>query len=167
MDHALLEIAFTVLLAVWLPLMHDGVTLVSTEPLPEAPTVQDGTSADPAALEAQSQRYPLAIEFMLKGRPPGSFPADVQINIENQSGKVLVATTAHGHLLFVNLPPGTYLIRADLAGDSKRHHVRLLPNRHKRVIFEWNEAHATPCPRWADDSICTASGRMQLASYAE
>jgi hypothetical protein len=160
MDHGLLELVFTVLLAFWLPLMSDGVTFIATQPLPDSVAVQDGTAADAATLEAQSQRYPLAIQFMVKGKAASEFSAEVQVDIHNQSGKLLVTTTAHGHLLLVNLPPGTYLIRADLAGESEVHHVRLLPNRHKRVIFEWNEARAMGCPRWADDSMCDTPGPL-------
>jgi len=92
------------------------------------------------AIERKAPDYPLTLEFLVKARPRAEFTSNVKVRIEDQHGAVVLDTVSNGPFLLVDLPAGKYKVTADCGGEVKTRHIRVMDNRPKRSIFEWNQA---------------------------
>lgn len=97
------------------------------------------------AMRAAAPQYPLRITFAQAG---GAYLADVRVRIERTDGTVVLSTTTTGPFLYVNVPPGTYRIRARYEGAEQTRNVTIAQHGSASPAFVWasgeDEAAGTP-----------------------
>jgi hypothetical protein len=109
-----------------------GVPLVvaAVAPFPPAINISEGKTAqgfpymsggvgssERAVMEEKGKAYNLKLAFAERR---GSYLADVLLVIENAKGAELLSATAEGPWFFVQLPSGSYTIKAIYKGDTKQ-----------------------------------------------
>ncbi|PPE74330.1 hypothetical protein C3942_09895 [Solimonas fluminis] len=118
-------------------------------PPPDLPPVQQagglryvtgGIGTDSAAaLRAQRGDYPLAITFGLRDGGRNQFTAGVTAAIEDAAGRQLLSVVTEGPYLYVDLPPGDYLLKAAAPqlGPAQQRRFQLRPGRHIDLLLLW------------------------------
>lgn len=95
-----------------------------------------GTEEAAAMKEARSS-YPLSLEFVRKAKPRDEYLANVQVTIEDPSGKAALKATSDGPFLLAKLPAGRYTVRAEEDGKAKVKKVKVAAGKHEQLLFEW------------------------------
>jgi hypothetical protein len=94
------------------------------------------------AMRQAAPHYPLAIELAAKPIPRDSYPRDVylanvRVDIRDEQGQTLITTTTDGPLLLASLPPGRYVINAEIRGLSQQKSIAVGSGSPQRVLFEF------------------------------
>ena len=101
------------------------------------PYLTGGVGSDERlALEERAKAFNVKLVFALSD---GSYVAGVKLEIVGAKNQVIVSTTTTGPWFYIELPPGTYSVKAIFAGQSKE--VKALPvSQDKRAyqVFVWN-----------------------------
>jgi len=66
-------------------------------------------------------------------REDGAYLADVDVVLENRSGKALLETTTRGPILLAELAPGRYVMRASSEGRTTERRVIDVPREHDQI----------------------------------
>jgi hypothetical protein len=134
-----LQCALLVLGSLLLP-----AAVLADDTMPTAETVGDVTfvSGGIGKLEAKAMRdsakdYALEIAFVLKFKQHEEFIADVTVEIEDVKRNIVLTTVTEGPYLFVNLPQGKYVVKAEFNGVSKHQVVRVNAKKHQKLVFWW------------------------------
>jgi len=72
------------------------------------------------AFRAAMKEHPLALLF---ARTDGAYEANVQVSIQDDKGAAALVWNASGPVCLVDLPPGRYVVNAQLGGASKQQAV--------------------------------------------
>lgn len=81
------------------------------------PYLSGGVSSNEREImEERSKAYNVKLTFAEKR---GSYLSDVRLAIEGTKGAEIIAITTNGPLFYIQLPPGSYTIKATLNGAMK------------------------------------------------
>lgn len=93
------------------------------------------------ALEQQAADFNLKLVFATQS---GHYLADVNVLIESRDGNDVLRAVADGPWLYAQLPPGTYTVTAEAAGDVKSQTVRVGGQGRRQLSFYWPDRLALP-----------------------
>jgi hypothetical protein len=105
--------------------------------------ISGGISGDEVAqFKSHAKEYLLEIVFVQKADTEDNgrieeYLAEVQLQIKDAKGNVVVDTITEGPFFLANLPPGKYQITADYAGVIKNNAVNISAKKHQRIVFLW------------------------------
>ena len=83
-----------------------------------------------------SPDYSLELLFATRGSR-NEYLADVNVQIKDQNGKVVLDTVSQGPFLLAKVAPGRYSIRADNDGAIKQQTIQVKAAKLHRVVFVW------------------------------
>jgi hypothetical protein len=95
--------------------------------------------AQAKAFEHAANRYPLALEFLLKPDrkgAPAEFAAAVPLSVTDGHGKEVFSATSNGPFMLLRLPEGRYTVTAQYHGRKIARRV-FVDHGHHRAVFEW------------------------------
>ncbi len=114
------------------------------QPAPEAICyISGGISSDEIEqFKSRAKEYLLEIVFVQKTDPQDSdraeeYLAEVQLQIKDSKGNVVVDTLTEGPFFLADLPLGKYQITADHDGVIKTNVVKISAKKHQRIVFLW------------------------------
>ncbi len=70
------------------------------------------------AFKAARSEYPLAIEVYQKSGAKSEFTADAEVTVTDRAGRPVLEARTEGPYLYAKVPPGTYRVKASLAGHT-------------------------------------------------
>jgi hypothetical protein len=86
-------------------------------------------------LNALSSQFNLRLLFAMQGS--GDYLADVQVNIRDQSGNMVLNAESRGPWFFAQLPPGAYRVEVSVLNQIQQQTVRMSGSRQSRLNFYW------------------------------
>ena len=89
------------------------------------------------AIKSASRQWPLSLVFSVQAAGKAEFASDVKLEIRDAKGAQVLATTASGPFLLAKLPPGSYSLRATLAGKTLERKVQIKAGGSARVELVW------------------------------
>ena len=89
------------------------------------------------AIKSASRHWPLSLVFSVQAPGKAEFASDVKLEIRDAKGAQVLATTASGPFLLAKLPPGSYSLRASLAGKTLERKVQIKAGSSARVELVW------------------------------
>ncbi len=114
------------------------------QPVPEEVCyISGGISSDEIEqFKSHAKEYLLEIVFVQKADPqdsdrPEEYLAEVQLQIKDSKGNVVVDTMTEGPFFLADLPLGKYQITADHDGVIKKNVVKISAKKHQRIVFLW------------------------------
>lgn len=114
------------------------------QPVPEEVCyISGGISSDEIEqFKSRAKEYLLEIVFVQKADPqdsdrPEEYLAEVQLQIKDSKGNVVVDTMTEGPFFLADLPLGKYQITADHDGVIKTNVVKISAKKHQRIVFLW------------------------------
>lgn len=105
--------------------------------------ISGGISADEVSqFKSRAKEFLLEIVFVQKTDPEDTsrseeYLAEVQLQIMDSKGNVVVDTMTDGPFFLADLPFGSYQIVADHDGVIKKNVVKISAKKHQRVVFLW------------------------------
>jgi len=105
--------------------------------------ISGGISSDEVSqFKSRAKEYLLEIVFVQKANPEDSdrieeYLAEVQLQIRDSNGNVVVDTTTEGPFFLADMPLGSYQITADHDGVIKNNMVKIVAKKHQRIVFLW------------------------------
>ena len=87
------------------------------------------------AMERDSAQFPLELHFLASG--PAYALAYVPVTIRDQSGRVVLDTSADGPLLLADLPDGQYTVSARYNGQTETLAGTIQHGQHQTLAFDW------------------------------
>ncbi|MDM4769131.1 carboxypeptidase-like regulatory domain-containing protein [Solimonas sp. SE-A11] len=102
--------------------------------------ITGGIGEDSAvALRALRGEYPVAITFGLRDGGRNQFTAGVTVAIDDAADRHLLSVITEGPYLYVDLPPGDYLLKAAAPslGPAQQRRFQLRPGRHIDLLLLW------------------------------
>ncbi|MDG0025396.1 carboxypeptidase regulatory-like domain-containing protein [Trinickia sp. Y13] len=94
---------------------------------------------DVKQLRAAAAKYDLRVTFASK---TGAYLSDIDVSISTESKREVLSIRTEGPLLFVNVPPGRYLLAANYAGKAQTKHVTVPPKGAVEIVLRWDDADA-------------------------
>lgn len=94
---------------------------------------------DVQQLRAAAAKYDLRVTFASK---TGAYLSDIDVSISTESKREVLSIRTEGPLLFVNVPPGRYLLAANYAGKAQTKHVTVPPKGAVEIVLRWDDADA-------------------------
>ena len=88
-------------------------------------------------LDASRANYNLSLLFSVQGT--GDYLSDVKIRITDLKGKIFLETMSDGPKLFAKLPPGRYIVIADLNGETYHKTVSIRGKQNTSLYFSWSQ----------------------------
>jgi hypothetical protein len=85
-------------------------------------------------MAAEADRYNLRMRFA--NAVSGQYRSDVTLQIHQQD-KILLQLDAAGPLCYVSLPPGRYLVRAVVMGESQERKIEIPRTGWREMVFYW------------------------------
>ena len=89
------------------------------------------------AIKSASRHWPLSLVFSVQAAGKAEFASDVKLEIRDAKGAPVLETTASGPFLLAKLPPGSYSLRATLAGKTLERKVQVKAGSSARVELVW------------------------------
>ncbi|MDO8069459.1 carboxypeptidase regulatory-like domain-containing protein [Janthinobacterium sp. SUN206] len=89
------------------------------------------------AIKSASRHWPLSLVFSVQAAGKAEFASDVKLQISDAKGMSVLETTASGPFLLAKLPPGSYRLRATLAGKTLERKVQVKAGSSARVELVW------------------------------
>jgi hypothetical protein len=86
-------------------------------------------------MRAERPNYNLLLTFAT--RKSGAYLANVQVDIEAADGAPVLSHADSGPMLYAQLPPGTYRIRAAAEGKTFQRTVKLGPSGQRELVLHW------------------------------
>lgn len=115
------------------------------ETSPQEPCyVSGGVSGDEVRqFKARAKEYLMEIVFVQKTDSQETdrieeYLAEVYLQIKDTKGNTVVDMTTDGPFFLADLPLGKYQIIAEHEGVVKSNVIRVLANKHQRVVFLWD-----------------------------
>lgn len=66
------------------------------------------------------------------------YAANVDVTIEKASGQTVLTLNQAGPLVYVQLPPGKYIVRATLNGQERRDVTDVGSGTARNLVFHWS-----------------------------
>lgn len=107
------------------------------------PYLTGGVGSDERlALEERAKAFNVKLVFALSD---GSYVAGVKLEIAGAKNQMIVSTTTTGPWFYIQLPPGTYSVKATFAGQSKEvKSLRVSQDKRTYQVFVWNPGGRGP-----------------------
>lgn len=87
------------------------------------------------AIKAQAAQYDLALTFAVSS---GAYLADVDVQIQDAKGAVVLSARCDGPIMLVDLPRGgTWRVTAQIDGQSRHKTLSAGAGRHARATLIW------------------------------
>jgi hypothetical protein len=103
---------------------------------PNVPHISGGVGLEGRdELRAKEGDYSLKITTAARS---GAYLAGVRVIVEAAGGTRLLNTEMEGPLLLVQLPPGSYTIKATFEGDTLTRTMVIPPRGHRDTMFQWD-----------------------------
>jgi hypothetical protein len=105
--------------------------------------ISGGISSDEVSqFKSRAKEYLLEIVFVQKADPQENgrieeYLAEVQLQIKDSKGNVVVDVTTEGPFFLADLPFGSYQITAEHDGVIKNNVVKIAAKKHQRIVFLW------------------------------
>jgi hypothetical protein len=97
-----------------------------------------GIGADETeAMRLEAKKWPLNVEFTEQQGKVYPWVSGAQLQILNQTGKVIFNETCNGPLFLAKLTPGKYQLVATYEGVTKRKSVFIEEGKPSKVSFTW------------------------------
>ena len=90
-----------------------------------------------SAIKSASRHWPLSLVFSVQTAGKAQFASDVKLEIRDAKGIMVLETTASGPFLLAKLAPGSYSLRATLAGQTLERQVQVKARSSARVELVW------------------------------
>jgi hypothetical protein len=90
-----------------------------------------------AVMQRQAKNFTLNLLF--SEGAVGRWASNVNVNIYDETSKLVFRVVGAQPLLYVNLPAGTYTILANNDGNKLRHKVTLESGTNQKVILNWKD----------------------------
>jgi hypothetical protein len=97
----------------------------------------NGGIGDEQREELKAIRKDFNLELTFAAKRTGEFVADVDIHIENTSGKEMLDVSNMGPQFLAKLPAGTYRIKATYQGKSQTKTISISKHGIKDLYFYW------------------------------
>lgn len=110
------------------PKQQNGVTYLS-----------GGIGLDESRAIQQVKGYNLHMTF--SAGPANEYTPDVSLAIQNMQGQSVLALSDIGPIVYVQLPPGKYVVAATRAGEEKRSDVELKGGAVRDLVFHWKDTN--------------------------
>lgn len=92
---------------------------------------------DVQQLRAAAAKYNLRVTFASK---TGAYLSDVDVSVSTESKRDVLSIRTDGPLLFVQVPPGRYILAANYAGKAQTKHVTVPPKGAVDIVLRWDDA---------------------------
>jgi len=93
-------------------------------------------AAERLAMEERAQAFNVKLVF---AETDGSYLANVKLEIADGKGEAILSTTTTGPWFYIQLPPGTYSVKATFAGQSKEAKIlRVSKDKITHQVFVWD-----------------------------
>lgn len=89
------------------------------------------------AIKSASGQWPLSLVFSVQSGGRAQFASDVKLEIHDAKGALALDVTATGPYLLARLAPGSYSLRATLAGKTLTRQVQVKKGASSRVELVW------------------------------
>lgn len=89
------------------------------------------------AIKSASGQWPLSLVFSVQADGRAQFASDVKLEIHDAKGALALDVTATGPYLLARLAPGSYSLRATLAGKTLERKVQVKKGASSRVELVW------------------------------
>ena len=89
------------------------------------------------AIKSASRQWPLSLVFSVQAAGKAEFASDVKLEIRDAKGALVLETMASGPFLLAKLAPGSYSLRATLAGKTLDRKVQVKAGSSARVELVW------------------------------
>lgn len=89
------------------------------------------------AIKNASGQWPLSLVFSVQSAARAQFASDVKLEIRDAKGALALEATASGPYLLARLAPGSYSLRATLAGKTLERKVQVKQGASTRVELVW------------------------------
>ena len=89
------------------------------------------------AIKSASRHWPLSLVFSVQAGGKAEFASDVKLEIRDAKGALVLEATASGPFLLAKLSPGSYSLRATLAGKTLVRKVQIKAGGSARVELVW------------------------------
>ena len=89
------------------------------------------------AIKSASGQWPLSLVFSVQAGGRAQFASDVKLEIHDAKGALALDVTATGPYLLARLAPGSYTLRATLAGKTLERKVQVKKGASARVELVW------------------------------
>jgi hypothetical protein len=105
--------------------------------------ISGGISSDEVSqFKSRAKEYLLEIVFVQKTDPQENdrieeYLAEVQLQMKDSKGNLVVDTTTEGPFFLADLPLGSYQITAEHDGVIKNNTVKIVAKKHQRIVFLW------------------------------
>jgi hypothetical protein len=87
-------------------------------------------------MQSRAEEYNLKLSFAEK---VGVYLADVDVVVEDRSGKKIISRKTNGPWLYLQLPPGTYDVKATFEGETKElKNVRVTSAARLTRVMRWD-----------------------------
>ena len=94
------------------------------------------SSNEREVIEARAKDYNLRLVFAEKS---GAYLSGVMVVLATAKGAEIISIATEGPWFYIQLPPGSYSVKASFAGDTKQiKNVRVVNDRSIRQIFTWD-----------------------------
>lgn len=90
-------------------------------------------------LRAAAAKYNLRVTFASK---TGAYLSDIDVSISTESKRDVLSIRTEGPLLFVQVPPGRYILAANYAGKAQTKHVTVPAKGAVDIVLRWDEVDA-------------------------
>ena len=107
------------------PVQQNGITYLS-----------GGIGVDEAQAIEQSKGYNLHMMFSVG--VDNKFIPDVNVTVQSASGQTVLTLDEAGPLVYVQLPPGKYTVRATRNGEERRDNADVGSGAARNLVFHWN-----------------------------
>jgi hypothetical protein len=91
------------------------------------------------AMRAIASRYNVRLVMAEARKPSAAFLAAVPVTISDAKGRVLLRIKTDGPFLFLNLPPGHYRVKAEVAGQVLTRSVRVRSKGAQQITLIWRK----------------------------
>ena len=95
------------------------------------------TMDEAAAFKAAAPRFALVLEFGLSATPRAEYLSNVDVSIADGAEREVLRLQSDGPFVLVQLPPGTYRVRASHEGRVKTQLVQIAPGQRRHVSLIW------------------------------
>ncbi len=110
------------------PKQQNGITYLS-----------GGIGLDESRAIQQAKGYNLHMTF--SAGPANEYTPDVSLAIQNMQGQSVLALSDIGPIVYVQLPPGKYVVAATRAGQEKRNDIELKDGAVRDLVFHWGDTN--------------------------
>lgn len=86
------------------------------------------------AMRRAAGDYNLRMTFTEQG---GQYLADVAVDVRKPNGETVLSTISDGPMIFVDLPPGNYVVDAEFGGRTQTRRISLGRDKHREMVMRW------------------------------